>query len=230
MRYMIIDDEPVAHRIIQGYCRALPGMELVNQSYDAFQAMAFLRENQVDLMFLDLNMPTLQGFEFLRTLTNRPEVIVTTAYAEFALEGFELNVVDYLVKPFRLERFLAAVNKVVLKKGAPEPQIQQDKPKALFIKGDKKHHRVDPDTILFVEACGNYCYVVTETQRIMTHQTLAHFQNTLDASDFKRVHKSYVIATNQITAISPGSIDIGEHNIPIGQTYKSVVQGLMDTR
>ena len=225
---MIVDDEPVAHRIIVNYSRALADLELVNQSYDAFEAMEFLRHNSVDLIFLDLNMPDLTGFEFLRTLAQPPAVIVTTAHTEFALEGYELNVRDYLVKPFRLERFLAAVNKIQkVSVSQPDAQIAQVSPPVLVVKGDKKHHRVNRDDILFVEACGNYCYVVTETDKIMTHQTLSGLEKALDAPNFIRVHKSYVIAADKVSAIGSNTVEIGQNQIPIGQTYKQQLQRLL---
>lgn len=231
IRYMIVDDEPMAHRIILNYCKALPDLELVKQSYDAFEAMEFLRHNDLDLMFLDLNMPDLNGFELLRTLKDPPEVIVTTAHEEFALEGYELNVRDYLVKPFRLERFLAAVNKIEVKGNTEAVVARVSNPgsstEVLVVKGDKKHHRVVMDEVLYVEACGNYCYLVTERERIMTHQTLSGLEKQLDQSMFMRVHKSFVIGTRKVTAISASSIEIGEHDIPIGQTYKQQVQRLV---
>lgn len=230
LRYMIVDDEPMAHRVIIGYCRALPSMELVNQSYDAFQALEYLRNHQVDLIFLDLNMPDLGGFAFLRTLSNPPEIIVTTAHEEHALEGYELDVRDYLVKPFRMERFLTAVNKVKkprLASPQPMPAPASAEPRVLVVKGDKKHHRINQSDILFLEACGNYCFVVTATQKIMTHQSLSQMTEALLEPAFMRVHKSYVVAIQKITAVGPSGLEIGDIQIPIGQTYKSQIAQIL---
>lgn len=160
--YIIIDDEYVAHDIIKGYCDKLPNMKLQKHCYDALEAIEYLNSNSVDLIFLDLNMPTLKGFEFLRTLNNPPKVIVTTAYQEHALEGYELNIVDYLLKPFSFERFLKAVNKAT-KKTEPQSTIQKiestDKPKTIFLRENKRYSQVDVENILYLEASGNYTKV-----------------------------------------------------------------------
>jgi DNA-binding LytR/AlgR family response regulator len=235
IRFMIIDDEPIAHRIIEEYCTNLPHFKLVNHSYNALEAMQFLATNTVDLMFLDINMPKLSGFDFLKTLTVKPQVIVTTAYQEFALEGFELNVSDYLLKPFSFERFLKAANKITSERNShfkehepeatfPENSAQQ----RIFIKGDKTHHQVALNDILYIEACGNYCLVYCNESKIVTHQKISQFENDLPKNLFMRVHKSFIVSKNNINSVSTGQLKIANTEIPIGQTYRSKVIALIN--
>ena len=157
--YIIIDDEPIAHQIIEEYCSMLPHLKLEMNCYNAKEAMLFLNENTVDFMFLDINMPKLSGLDFLRTLTNPPKVIITTAYEEFAIEGFELSVNDYLLKPFSFNRLMQAINKVITTDN-PSPKnegIKTDTVKQkFFVKGDKKYYYIDANDILFIEGYGNY--------------------------------------------------------------------------
>jgi len=230
--FMVIDDEPIAHRIIEEYCTNLPHFKLVNHSYNALEAMQFLATNSVDLMFLDINMPKLSGFDFLKTLTIKPQVIVTTAYQEFALEGFELNVSDYLLKPFSFERFLKAANKITAESKLPvgEHQTVTDSPdnidalnQRIFIKGDKAHHQIALNDILYIEACGNYCLVYCRDGKIVTHEKISQFENDLPPSLFMRVHKSFIVAKNKINSVSSAQLKIYEAKIPIGQTYKKAI-------
>lgn len=237
-RYLVVDDEPIAHRIIERYCDDLPHLELAGHCYDALEAMQFLSTEPVDLMFLDINMPKLKGFDFLKTLANPPMVIVTTAYKEFALEGYELDIVDYLLKPFGFERFVKAVNKAVkvetpVRNPIPPtpalstPQPQKNKQR-LFLKGDKKHHQVAFADILFVEAFGNYSKVHLEGDTIITHEKLSSFQHLLPSEEFIRVHKSFIISVERIELIEGNRIKIGTHDIPIGQVYKMNVNRLFE--
>jgi DNA-binding LytR/AlgR family response regulator len=232
IRFMVIDDEPIAHRIIEEYCTNLPHFKLVNHSYNALEAMQFLATNSVDLMFLDINMPKLSGFDFLKTLTIKPQVIVTTAYEEFALEGFELNVSDYLLKPFSFERFLKAANKITTESKLPlkdHQTISNDSSNAdvlnqrIFIKGDKAHHQISLNDILYIEACGNYCLVYCRDGKVITHQKISQFEKDLPQSLFMRVHKSFIVAKNKVKCVSASQLDIAEAKIPIGQTYKKII-------
>ena len=232
IRFMIIDDEPIAHRIIEEYCTNLPHFKLVNHSYNALEAMQFLATNSVDLMFLDINMPKISGFDFLQTLTIKPQVIVTTAYQEFALEGFELNVSDYLLKPFSFERFLKAANKITTENKLALTEHQtvsnssnkvDDLNQRIFIKGDKAHHQIALNDILYIEACGNYCLVYCRDSKIVTHQKISQFEKELPQSLFMRVHKSFIVAKNKINSVSSAQLEISESIIPIGQTYKKLV-------
>ncbi len=228
--YIIIDDEPIAHRIIEGYCKNLSHLNKKQNCFNVFEAMEFLSKESVDLIFLDINMPKLSGFEFLKSLSNPPKIIVTTAYKEFALEGYELNISDYLLKPFSLNRFLSAINKTI---GTSKIETQTiDKAvntltSAFFIKGDKKYHQVQSENILFIEAYGNYTKVNLVEGNIVSHEKISAYEMFLSKEYFLRVHKSFIVAINKINLIEGNKIIIGNYTIPIGQTYKSGVTKLI---
>ncbi|WP_298760019.1 response regulator transcription factor [uncultured Psychroserpens sp.] len=228
--YIIIDDEPLAHEIIEEFCGMLPHLELKKNCYNALDAMAFLNTESVDLMFLDLNMPKLSGFEFLKTLINPPKVIVTTAYKEFALEGYELNISDYLVKPFSFERFVKAINKTI---GSESPTIISNSLSSehinFFVKGDKKYHQIKSEDILYIEAYGNYTKLYFEDSYIVSHESISHYISLLSTNHFLRVHKSFIIALDRIRQIEGNIIWISGHKVPIGRTYKSLVTKLYNT-
>ena len=230
MKYLIIDDEPIAHRIIEGYCAELPHLEKIGNAYNAFEASVIVSKQKVDLVFLDLNMPKMTGFEWLKTLPSPPKIIVTTAYKEHALEGYELDIVDYLLKPFSFPRFLKAVNKAseMEKESAPEPaSIQQAENSSFFLKGDKKHHQIHIGDILFVEAMGNYSKVYLKGELILSHEKISTLESILPAETFLRVHKSFLVAIDKIKLIQGNQIFIQDHTIPVGQTYRSKVNDLL---
>jgi len=224
IRYLIIDDEHVAHRIIMEYCEMLPNMELQKNCYSSLEAIQYLNEHEVDLIFLDLNMPKLKGFEFLKTLQTPPMTIVTTAYSEFALEGFNLNVIDYLLKPFSFERFLKAVNKAVNstpKEQLPAPKQNRDTVKSIFLRSNKKYTQVFIDTILYIEAGGNYVKVVTINETITIREKFSDLLATLSNDNFLQVHKSYAVAKKHIKNIEGNNIFVEKHVVPIAKSYKA---------
>ncbi|UFH34515.1 LytR/AlgR family response regulator transcription factor [Flavobacterium acetivorans] len=224
IRYIIVDDESLAHDIIQKYCSLLPNMQLMQNCYDAIEAIEYLNNNSVDLIFLDLNMPKLQGFEFLKTLSNLPKVIVTTAYKEHALEGYELNIVDYLLKPFSFERFLKAVNKV----SAETPNIQSNMHNAvsdtnqdrLFIRSDNKYIQISTDDILFVESMGNYIKIVLKEEIITIRGTLSSLSEHIPMQGFIQVHRSFIVAHKHIKRIEGNQIFLDNYTVPIGKSFK----------
>lgn len=230
IKYLIIDDEYIAHDIIKEYCDLIPNLELVKNCYDALEALDYLHQHEVDLIFLDLNMPKIKGFEFLRTLSNPPKVIVTTAYQEFALEGYELNVVDYLLKPFGFSRFLTAVNKVI---GASSNLSSiavvgdQNDGKRIFLRSNKKYVQVELNSILFLEAAGNYTKIITEKETISIREKISELVASLVSEDFLQVHKSFAVAVKHINSIEGNRIGIREHIIPIGKLYKLQVDRLI---
>ncbi len=232
IHYLIIDDEPIAHRIIENYCENLQHLEKKGNCYNAFEAMQFLNENAVDLLFLDINMPKLSGFDFLKTLTNPPKIIVTTAYKEFALEGYELNISDYLLKPFSFERFVKAINKTIAsiqkKKSTSSFSTIELEPNAtsFFLKGDKKHHQIHFEDLLFIEAYGHFIKVYLKNDMIVSPQKISDFEKLLPKVDFIRTHKSFIVAKNKIKQIEGNRILINVHKIPIGQTYKENINKL----
>ncbi len=230
--FIIIDDEPLAHEIIEEYCNMLPHVQLKRNCYNAMEAIDYLNKNKVDFMFLDIHMPKLKGFDFLKTLVNPPKVIVTTAYKEFAIEGFDLNVTDYLLKPFSFERLVKAVNKVVESENIVKTSTSTNTKKEsfkFFVKGDKKQHYIDANDILYVEAYGNYSKIHLDNERILSHEKMSYFENFLKNKGFLRVHKSFVIARDKIKFIEGNRIIINDHKIPIGQTYKSSVNKLYNS-
>ena len=221
INYIIVDDEPVAHDIIKGYCDTLPNFRFVADCYDAIEAMECLRKNKVDLVFLDLNMPKLKGFEFLRVLDNPPKVIVTTAYQEHALEGYELNIVDYLLKPFSFERFIKAIQKLDSKKEEVATSNTGSSEEGLFLRSNKKLVQVKKDDIFFVEATGNYVKFVTSSNEVQVREKISDILTLLPDTDFIQVHKSFIIAKKHINEIEGNRIHINDFIIPIGKTYKS---------
>ncbi|MTB52831.1 LytTR family DNA-binding domain-containing protein [Lewinella sp. W8] len=231
IRYLIIDDEYIAHDIIRGYCDLMPNMQLQKSCYDAIEALEYLQSHTVELIFLDLNMPKLKGFEFLRTLRHPPRVIVTTAYQEYALEGYELDVADYLLKPFSFERFLKAVHKATAEaspatatRGASAPLPEG---KRIFLRENKQYRQVEVLDILYLEAAGNYTKVVTPQGVIMPREKISDLYSALEQEDFLRVHKSFVVATRHIESVEGNRIRIGEQLIPIGKQYKLNVDRLL---
>lgn len=231
IRCIIVDDEPLAHDLVITFCKRLPHLEVVAQCYDALEALEWLNSNKADLIFLDLNMPRLKGFEFLRTLQDPPKVIVTTAYKEHALEGYELAIEDYLVKPFSFERFLKAVNKAIRSTSseAAKAEIRQEEQKQksasrFFVKGEKEYHQVSTDDILYVEAKGNYAVMVLNEEDILVHEKISDLEELLPRPDFLRIHRSFIVAADKITTIKGDTISIGNHEVPIGQTYSKAIR------
>lgn len=231
IKYLIIDDEHIAHDIIKGYCDMLPNLEFKADCYDAIEAIDYLSTHEIDLIFLDLNMPKLKGFEFLRTLSSPPKVIVTTAYSEFAIDGYQLNVVDYLLKPFSFERFLSAINKVTssntstIKKESNADLKPEEK--YIFLKQNNSHIQVDLDSILFIEASGNYTKVFTSNDTISIREKISDTIQLLSDNDFLQVHKSFAVAKKHINSIEGNRIYIGDHIVPIGKLYKTNIIKLL---
>ena len=232
LKYIIIDDEPLAHEIIEEFCSMLPHIQLEKNCYNAMEAMQFLNENTIDFMFLDINMPKLRGLDFLKTLTNPPKTIITTAYKEHALEGFELNVVDYILKPFSFDRLVKAVNKISENQSSKtivkEVSNSKENSNRFFVKGDKKHHQIDLNDLLYIEAYGNYTKLFLQDEMIVSHEKISHYEAILTDGNFLRVHKSFIVAVDKIKFIEGNRILIKEHKVPVGQTYKSRVSELFN--
>lgn len=223
LKCLIVDDEVLAQDVIEKYVSTLPTLQLVGKCDNAVEAISFLHNNQVDLLFLDLNMPELSGLEMLKTLTNPPKVILTTAYSEYALESYEFGVVDYLLKPIKLERFIKAVNKVVeqysentIKEDIPDEQH----PQTIFIKEDQVTYQIVLNDILFVEAYGNYLKVHTLEKVYVTRDTMHDMESKLPDGIFMRIHKSYIVSVSKIESISGNRVFINKQEIPVGEMYR----------
>ncbi|AXT59645.1 DNA-binding response regulator [Aquimarina sp. AD10] len=232
IRYIIIDDEHIAHGIIKRYCDLLPNMKLMKNCYDALEAFEYLSKNEVELIFLDLNMPKLKGFDFLRTLPHPPKVIVTTAYSEFALEGYELNIIDYLLKPFSFERFLKAMNKTIgtspkEKNFVTATNTTNSTSKSVFLRQNKKYIQISVDDIQYIEAAGNYAKVITIAETITIREKISEILVLLSDDDFLQVHKSFAVARKHIKSIEGNRISIGDAIVPIGKMYKIKVIELL---
>ncbi|MDT0553937.1 LytR/AlgR family response regulator transcription factor [Urechidicola vernalis] len=227
--YLIIDDEHMAHKIIKGYCDLLPNMQLKKSCYDGLEAFEYLSKNEVDLIFLDLNMPKLKGFDFLKTLKNPPKVIVTTAYQEFALEGYELNISDYLLKPFGFDRFLKAINKTFSGPGPVSSVSTENESgsKRIFLRSNKKYTQVEIDSILFIEASGNYTKVVTTNETITIRDKISAVIELLPKDDFLQVHRSFAVAPKFIKSIEGNRIFIADQIVPVGKHFKTNVDQLL---
>jgi DNA-binding LytR/AlgR family response regulator len=235
IRCLIIDDEPLAQRIVERYVREIPTLELVQRCDNALEAMEILKEKKIDLIFLDINMPKLTGLEFLRILKHPPLVIITTAYAEFAIQGYELDVVDYLMKPFGMERFLKAIQKVqdILKpREHPLPaktsgESQEDQ--YIFVKSSKKTYRISLNDILYIEALGDYVKIFTTDRMIISYHSMKNLENLLSPKQFPRIHKSFIVSLSKIELIEGNQVKLKDRYIPIGTNFKAEFEKLIRT-
>ena len=218
---LIIEDEPLSQDILKKFISNVDFLNLVGISQNASDALNFLSENnKIHLIFLDINMPKISGLTFYKSLIDPPNVIFTTAYPQYAIDGFELNAVDYLLKPFSFERFLTAVNKVVKKVSLLENKASEVD-NYILIKSDKTLHKVFISDIYYLEAFGDYVKVYIEKKYLLTYSTLTKMQELLFDKGFIQTHKSYVVNLNKINAITGNYIVIEEHKVPIGQKHKS---------
>ena len=232
LRCLIVDDEPLAHDVILRYLEDIPFLEKAGQCYLATEAFAFLNYHAVDLIFLDIRMPKLSGLDFLRTLDQRPLVVITSAYEEHALESFELEVVDYLLKPFRFDRFLKAANRALeqhtLRKQVitvPPPPAVPHEAEPLYIKSDKKLVQMQLDDVYYLESLGNYVKVWGRDQFLLTQRTLGSFEEQLPADAFIRIHKSFILNRKFVHYIEGNMIRLLNGKVlPLGKTFKHVIK------
>ncbi|WP_462252939.1 LytR/AlgR family response regulator transcription factor [Ekhidna sp.] len=234
IKCLIVDDEPLAIEILQSYVDRVETLELVGTCSNAVQAFEVLKKEPVDLLFLDIQMPKLTGIEFLKALNPIPQVIFTTAYREYAVESYELSVLDYLLKPIAFDRFLMAINKVVengntsVEVVREEAESMQSDDPFLFLKVDRKMVKVYLKDITYIESLKDYVRVKTEAgKELISLQKISYLEKKLPADCFQRVHKSYIISVKKISAYSNTSIEIGETEIPIGRSYKSEVMKVL---
>jgi DNA-binding LytR/AlgR family response regulator len=213
---IIVEDEPVSQEILRRYIADYPQLELKAVCSNAIDASTELRKHSPDLIFLDITLPKISGLDFYKSLAHPPYVIFTTAYPEYAVSGFEVDAIDYLVKPFPFERFLKAVNKVHLL-----DRTKNDKPGFIMLTADKKIHKVSFDDIYYLEAMGDYVKVHTSDKTLIVHQTLQKLSEQLPANLFYRIHKSFLIALQRIEYIEGNMVIIQKLQIPIGQTYRT---------
>ncbi len=227
----IVDDEPIAIEIIESYLQRLEGFSVSGRFTNPVKAFEALQRQPADLLFLDIQMPGLTGLEFLQSLRARPEVILTTAYREFALEGFELDVTDYLLKPVSFDRFLKAIGKFHTRMrppeggaAAPKMPVTEGESPYLFVRADRKNVRILLEDILYLESLKDYVRIVTVQGKVTTKETISHFEEALPKDRFLRVHRSFIVARDKITAHSADGLDIGKTPIPVGRLYKLDVE------
>jgi DNA-binding LytR/AlgR family response regulator len=221
IRCIIIDDEPYARKLLEEFIARTPGLTLIAACSNALEAHQVLSSTPADVLFLDIQMPDLTGIEFLKTLADRPAVVMTTAYAEYALEGYELDVVDYLLKPFDFNRFLRAVNKVALRKPdvhvPPAPATEEDT--YIFVKDSNKLVRVNFDSVLYIKGAREYVTIVTRDKKITTLQSMKDLERDLP-SIFIRIHNSFIVNTNFISEVHKDDVLVNQELLPIGVSYK----------
>ena len=224
---IIVEDEPLAAEVLEDYIKQIPFLELKGICEDAIFALEFLQKQKIDVVFLDIHLPRLKGLDFIKTLKNPPQVIITTAYRDYALEGYELNVVDYLLKPINFNRFLMAVNKLRSQPTgeiliSPAATSTSERPH-LFINVNKKRVKVYMDEILYIESKKEYINIVTKERAFLTKFQLGEIEEHLAKNNFIRVHRSFIVSSEKINAFSATEIEIGGLQIPIGRSYKELV-------
>ena len=228
IRCLIVDDEPPARDIIKQYIADTPMLQLCGECGNAVQAISFLQQHPVDLIFLDIQMPQLSGTDFIKTLSHPPKVIFTTAHPEYALEGYELDVIDYLLKPIRFDRFLKAVNKAYQQtdlRNSPERSTVEPEHKDAFVyfRADRKMMKVILSDILYIESMKDYVKVVTGNETIITKQSISSVEAMLPEQKFIRTHRSFIVAAAAIYSFTSELINVGKTEIPIGRLYRQQV-------
>ncbi len=228
---LIIDDEPLAINVIKNFLVNFKNFEVVGTCKDAVEGFNFLSTQDVDVIFLDINMPTISGLDFLRSLQNPPAIVITTAYREYAVESFELDVIDYLVKPFSLQRFMKTINRIEQRsaeKETSETSTSDDGEKAhVFFKIDKKMIKVYLDDILYIESLKDYVRIKTYDESLINHNNLVGIAEILPGEDFVRIHRSYIIAINKVKAIDGNQVEIADKLLPIGRNYQKDIKSLL---
>jgi DNA-binding LytR/AlgR family response regulator len=226
---LIIDDEPLARDLMRNHIEKLDNFEIVAECGDAMKALQELRNQKIDLMFMDIQMPQITGLEFLKILKNPPKVIITTAYREYALEGFELDVVDYLLKPITFERFLKSVNKYYQMSQdesnvtATATEIMQTDEPFIYVKENKRVIKVHLSEILYIEGLSEYVQIYTDKKKIITKTTMTSLEEKLPEEGFMRIHKSFIVSLSRIEAFTSTTIEVPGKELPIGRSYKRSV-------
>lgn len=228
----IIDDEPLAIEVLESHIEKIDRLEVAGTFQNAVRAFEELQSNPVDLLFLDIQMPGLTGIDFVKTLKHPPKVIFTTAYREYALEGYELDVVDYLLKPISFKRFLKAVDKVYKRLGQTHNASKTAEETAasyLFAKVDKKKIRIPLDEILYIESQRDYSVIVTESGEIQVRQNISSLEKRLEPEGFIRIHRSFIVSIKKIKSWSTTEIEVPGHSLSVGRTYKNKVMKKLES-
>jgi len=223
---LVVDDEPMARDVLRRYIEKIPSLQMAGECNNAIDALVFLQNNKVDLVLLDIQMPELLGTDFVKSLNNPPKIIFTTAFKEYALEGYELDIIDYLLKPVRFERFLKAVNKAFPKKDDAEPNNGTGNERKsgadfIYLRVERKLVKIILSDILYIESARDYVKVFTKDKCLTTRQTISSIEAMLSGNEFIRIHRSYIVAINKIKSLTNELVEIGDTEIPIGKLYKN---------
>ena len=231
IRCLLIDDEAPAIELLEKYTSMIDQLEVVGTSHSAVEAFNILKDNKVDLIFLDIQMPVLNGIDFVKTLKNPPAVIFTTAYREYALDGFELDVIDYLLKPIPFNRFLKAVDryrdrfKVQTVQTSPRLELEEQ-PRHIFFNVNRTHHKVMLDDILYIESLKDYVRIHTPNDRLVVKGNIVSIMKQLPENQFIRIHRSYAISIKHVTSYNQSEVEIAKQKLPIGMSYKDAISSL----
>jgi DNA-binding LytR/AlgR family response regulator len=227
---LVVDDESTALDILEHFISRVYFLNLVKKCHSAIEAMQILEENQIDLIFLDIHMPDVNGIQFLKSLITRPAVIFTTGYKEYAFDAYENDAVDFLLKPFDFERFLKAVNKAcnLIQKTTKQASIDKKAPGFIFVKADYKLIKINVDDILFVEGLKDYIKIYTRQKLILTLMSMTSIEEKLPAGEFYRVHRSYIISISKVDSVSRHRVIIGEKFIPVSIPYREKFYSVID--
>ncbi|HET6766854.1 MAG TPA: response regulator transcription factor [Chitinophagaceae bacterium] len=226
IKCIIVEDEPLAAKVLSDYISQVPFLELNGTFKDAILATEYLRENSVDLIFLDIHLPKLKGMAFLKTLADPPAVIITTAYHQYAVEGFNLNVTDYLLKPFEFERFLVAVNKVKAAEGEKQKSIESHEKDFIFLNVQKKKVKILFSEIVYIESQREYIKIVTTKKEYISKLSTHEIESLLPANLFKRIHRSFIVSVSKIESYTAEAVELNGVSIPIGRGYRDVIENL----
>lgn len=231
-RCLIIDDEPIALRVIRKHLSVFSDFEIVAECENALEAMPVLLKERVDLMFCDIQMPRITGVDFVRSLSHPPKVIFTTAYRDYAIDAFELNVVDYLLKPISFERFTKAINHFLESESGNKSLLVDKESETqnryfIFLKADKKHYKINLSDILYFESLGDYVIAFTVDNKIVTKERISHLAETLPQEQFLQIHRSYIVSINKIQSVGPGYVEISMKKLPVGRIYKPFLNDLL---
>ena len=225
IRCLVVDDEPLAREAIITYIEKMPDLALVGECENALQAMGFLHKENTDLIFLDIEMPEIDGISFLKHVKNSPGVIFTTAYRNYAVEAFDLDVIDYLLKPISFDRFVMAINKFYERKNVNVIHNETNKPNRNFIniKANRKTYKIDVANIVYIESLKDYVKIICSDESIITHDSISNLENTLKEFGFIRTHNSFLVATDKIKSFNSESVFLEDKELPISRTYKKNV-------
>jgi DNA-binding LytR/AlgR family response regulator len=227
---IIVDDEPVARKILQEFTEQTPFLDLLGKFESAMKAEEFLNDNQTDLIFLDIEMPKVSGLQMLKRINTESMVILTTAFPQYALDGYELDIIDYLLKPFALHRFLKAVQKAKDFYEMKNQSGNAPRPSYIFIKSDKRIEKVELSEILYAEVLGNYVTIYTERKKIIAYLTMKSLESQLSPGDFIKIHQSFLVNRSKIESVEGNDLKVGTKSLPISRNYRDSVTNLINQR